>query len=194
MGMRSRECGNSMELTSNDKKELLAIARRSIELALKREYEDPPRPKSAALSEKAGSFVTLHRKEMLRGCIGFVEALNPLYLTVSEAAMSAALKDYRFPPLDEEELPEIEIEISVLTPPQPVKNIEEVVVGRDGLIIEQGIYKGLLLPQVPGEYDWDLNEFLEQTCLKAGLPTDAYQDPKTKIFSFQAIVFNEGNS
>jgi AmmeMemoRadiSam system protein A len=181
-----------MELTLTDKKELLTIARSAIESALKdRVYKKPLPPKNKTLLIKAGAFVTLKKQNNLRGCIGYVEAHNPLFQTVADAAISAALKDYRFPSVRENELSEIEIEISVLTPPQPVKNTSEIVVGKDGLIMEKGFDRGLLLPQVPEEYGWNLEKFLEQTCLKAGLPPDAYQDPETKIWSFRAIVFNE---
>jgi len=180
-----------MKLSLNDKKELLQIARSAITAAVKKETHQTFSPKSDILSEKAGAFVTLTENGELRGCIGYTDAIFPLFQTVSEAGVSAATKDYRFPSIEERELNEIDIEISVLSPLEQVKDINDIVVGRDGLFIEQGDCRGLLLPQVAEEYGWGLETFLEHTCLKASLPNDAYKNSDTKIWSFKVILFQE---
>jgi MEMO1 family protein len=141
------------------------------------------------LKEKRGAFVTLKRKGQLRGCIGYTQAIKPLSQTIMEMAQAAAFQDPRFPPLDKNELDDLEIEISVLTPFRPIQDVKEIEVGRHGLFIERGGYSGLLLPQVATEYHWDRQTFLEHTCLKAGLPRDAWKDKKTKIQVFSAEIF-----
>ncbi|HUT62428.1 MAG TPA: AmmeMemoRadiSam system protein A, partial [Anaerolineae bacterium] len=141
------------------------------------------------LGEKWGAFVTLNKKGQLRGCIGHIIGDKPLITTVAEMAMAAALQDPRFPRVESTELSDIDFEISVLTPIRRIKNIEEIVVGRDGIIITRGWNKGLLLPQVATEYGWDRITFLEHTCNKAGLPKDAWKDKNTVIEMFSAEVF-----
>jgi len=142
------------------------------------------------LGEKWGAFVTLTKQGQLRGCIGHIVGDRPLIETVAQMTKAAALEDPRFPPVRSQELPDIDFEISVLTPIREIKNIDEIVVGRDGIIISQGWNQGLLLPQVATEYGWDLVTFLEHTCIKAGLPRDAWKDKKTKIEVFSADVFH----
>jgi len=144
---------------------------------------------SGKLGEEWGAFVTLNKKGQLRGCIGHIIGDKPLIITVAEMAMAAALQDPRFPQVKSSELPDINFEISVLTPVKRIKNIEEIVVGRDGIIITRGWNKGLLLPQVATEYGWDRITFLEHTCNKAGLPQDAWKDKNTVIEMFSAEVF-----
>ena len=179
------------DLTNQEKKKLLEIARTTlIEYVTKRKVPDF-QVKSGKLIEKGAAFVTLNYKGQLRGCIGHVVAQEPLYLCVRDMAIAASSEDPRFPPVRPEELDNISIEISVLTPMQKVKDVSEVEVGRDGLVMKRGFYSGLLLPQVPVEYGWDRETFLKQTCLKAGLPTDAWKDPATEIYRFQALVFGE---
>ena len=148
-----------------------------------------PENLSGNLAVPAGAFVTLKKKGTLRGCIGYVEPVFPLAETVARAAVAAAFNDPRFYPLQPEELPGLEIEISVLTPPRPVRELNEIVVGKHGLIAERGLYRGLLLPQVPVEHNWDLKEFLENTCLKAGLERDCWQKD-TKFYIFEAEIFS----
>jgi AmmeMemoRadiSam system protein A len=133
--------------------------------------------------------VTLRKGKRLRGCIGYVEALKPLYSTVRECAVAAALQDPRFDPLSPEELPGLRIEISVLSPLEDIQP-EQVAVGRHGLLISQGLRRGLLLPQVPLEWNWDREHFLEETCMKAGLPPDAWREG-ARIQAFTAQVFEE---
>ncbi len=181
-----------MNLTTENKKDLLKIARISIEEAVNnKSFGCSPPSKESVLANKAGAFVTLKKNGNLRGCIGFTEAHFPLYETVTQAAQSAATKDYRFPQVEKNELKEIEIEISVLSPLEIVNKLEDIKIGRDGLMIEQGVHRGLLLPQVATEYNLSRDEFLKHTCLKAGLPEEAYLDPQTKIWSFHVILFSE---
>jgi uncharacterized protein len=148
--------------------------------------------------QKSGAFVTLKTfpGEELRGCIGYTEPIFPLAETVLRAAQ-AACHDPRFPALRSEELDQVTVEVSVLTLPEELKTedrrslVNEIVVGQDGLIVERGLYRGLLLPQVPLEWNWDANTFLEQTCIKAGMTPDMWLDKRTKIFSFRAEIFHE---
>jgi len=152
------------------------------------------------LKEKKGCFVTLHSQPSheLRGCIGIVEAIYPIYKTVMEAAISAAFNDPRFPPLSRKELGNVIIEISVLTTPEEIKFrkpselFQNIRIGEDGLIVSFGyLARGLLLPQVAVEQDWTAEEFVRFTCRKAGIPPDSYLHPNFKIEKFQAIIFKE---
>ncbi len=177
-------------LTEQEKKELLRLAREAITLFL--QNKNPPHytPSSPRLLEKKGVFVTLHHNGRLRGCIGFIESSLPLYQTVIQAAIYAAVKDVRFNPVSLDELPDVEIEISVLTPLTKITNPAQIQVGRHGLVIEKGRQKGLLLPQVALENGWDRLTFLRRACLKAGLPPNAWRQG-AKIFTFEAQVFAE---
>jgi AmmeMemoRadiSam system protein A len=141
------------------------------------------------LREKRGAFVTLKKHGELRGCIGHIIGDRPLAETVATMAVAAAFEDPRFPPVKEEELKDLDIEISVLTPLRRINNVEEIQVGLHGIILQQGGHSGLLLPQVATEYGWDRNTFLEYTCRKAGLPPDAWKDERTTIHVFSADVF-----
>ena len=144
------------------------------------------------LQRPSGAFVTLNeRSGELRGCIGSIEAVQPLAQAVASSAVSAAVRDPRFEPVRKEELPDLHIEISVMSPIVPVGDISEIEVGRDGLIIRRGNRAGLLLPQVATEYGWDRDTFLRQTCVKAGLPPDCWRSPDCRIEKFSAEVFGE---
>ena len=178
-------------LTEEEKKILLKIARQTLESYLKEGRIPEFKVDSEKLKEKRGVFVTLKKKGELRGCIGRIVADTPLYLAVSKMAIEAATSDPRFRPVSFSELKDIEIEISVLSPFEKVKNLDEIVVGRDGLMIQKGFYSGLLLPQVPVEYGWDKKTYLEHLCLKAGLPSTAYKDKDVIIYKFTALVFSE---
>ena len=136
--------------------------------------------------------MTLRIDGHLRGCIGYPEPDLPLRVVVDRCAVSAALSDPRFPPLSEAEWPKVDLELSVLGPIDRVTDMSEVVVGRHGLVVEFGRSRGLLLPQVALEWKWDAFEFAAQTCIKAGLPRDAYQKGAT-LFKFEAEVFGESN-
>lgn len=177
-------------LSEEAKKKLLQIARRSIAEYLKKGVIPPSLVVEGELLEKRAAFVTLHKKGSLRGCIGFVEPTGPLYQTVSHCAVFAATQDSRFPPLVLEELEEIDLEISVLSPLEKVENPEEIKVGYHGLMVCRGAMRGLLLPQVAAEYGWDRNTFLNQTCRKAGLPPEAWKKD-TEIYCFHCEVFGE---
>ena len=146
---------------------------------------------SDKLKEKFGVFVTLHKNGKLRGCIGYIEGIDALHNAVVVMAHSAAFRDPRFPPVDMDEVDDLEIEISVLSPLKKIEKIDEITVGQHGLVIKQGLSRGLLLPQVAPEWGWDRKEFLEQTCQKAGLPKNAWEDQQTEIYIFSAEIFNE---
>uniref|UniRef100_A0A7C4Y5T2 MEMO1 family protein ENV67_06150 n=1 Tax=candidate division WOR-3 bacterium TaxID=2052148 RepID=A0A7C4Y5T2_UNCW3 len=182
---------NSSKFTLNDeeKKTLLNIARKTIEEYITSGKIPDFDVKDEKLKVMTGVFVTLKKKGELRGCIGLIKGIKPLYLGVRDMAIAAATEDPRFFPVRKDELKDIEIEISVLTPFQKVKDPEEIVVGKDGLYIVKGIYSGLLLPQVPVEWGWDRKTFLEQVCYKAGLPKDAWKN--AELYKFQALVFSE---
>lgn len=178
------------ELDQAEQQELLRLARTTIEHHLKTGKRPDYASDNPKLSRESGAFVTLHIRNMLRGCIGYVESDKPLFETVMDAAISASQSDPRFPPVTLDELESLHIEISVLTPPQIVDDIAEIQVGRDGLIITSGPYRGLLLPQVASEYGWDRETFLDHTCQKAGLPAKSWQKDAT-IERFSAQVFGE---
>ena len=180
-----------MELSTDDRKELLLIARDSIAAAVKSKPTPPLRPSSETLNQLCGAFVTLHLQGELRGCIGYIEPRFPLRETVEEVAQKAALEDPRFPPLTSKEFEKVEIEISVLSPLKKVSDVNEIVVGTHGLVIDAGYTRGLLLPQVATEWGWGREQFLSQTCRKAGLQADAWKQKKVTIYSFTSAVFSE---
>ncbi|MEW5922521.1 MAG: AmmeMemoRadiSam system protein B [Candidatus Zixiibacteriota bacterium] len=176
-------------LVKEDKEYLLNLAKEAVVAAMNKEKFDVPEPSARILKENSGAFVTLKIRGMLRGCIGIIRAAKPLYQTVIEMAQAAAFDDPRFEPLSEEELNQIEIEISVLSPLQRVEDVNQLQIGRDGLMIVLQMHSGLLLPQVATENNWDRTIFLEQTCLKAGLPKSSYKDKAAQIYRFSAEVF-----
>jgi AmmeMemoRadiSam system protein A len=180
-------------LTTPQRNQLLRIARESIAAVLAERRPELPSPEQLdeELTRTSGCFVTLHAQGALRGCIGTIQAVAPLYQAVSSSAVSAAFRDPRFFPLAPGELPAIELEISVMSPIVPVTDVAEIEVGRDGLIVTRGRNAGLLLPQVATEYGWDRDELLAHTCQKAGLPPDAWRSPDTRIERFSAEVFGE---
>ena len=178
------------QYTPGEKKELLALARKTIENYLhsgEKKYPDIAIPK---FLEKRGVFVTLHKKGKLRGCIGYPLPTKALAEAVVDNAIAAAVEDYRFSPVSASELKDIDIELSILTVPRKVKSVQEVVVGRDGIIISKSFMKGLLLPQVPVEQGWDLEQYISWGCRKAGLPDNEWKKG-VDIETFQAIVFGE---
>lgn len=179
----------NFELTKRDKEKLLTIARKSLIEYVRNGKIPSFQVESEVLKKECGAFVTLKRNEALRGCIGRIVAEQPLFMVVRDMAISAGTQDYRFPPVTDSEIDDMEIEISVLTPMQKVDNVDEIKVGRDGLMIKRGYMSGLLLPQVPVEQGWDKKTFLEHTCYKAGLPPDAWKS--SELWKFQAIVFSE---
>jgi AmmeMemoRadiSam system protein A len=181
------------EFSSEERAQLLRLAHESISSALLK-LEIPLDPPTPHFAELRGAFTSLYlrheqRGEELRGCVGYVLPTCPVYRAVAETARAAAFDDNRFPPVNQEEALRLEIELSILSPPQRIQ-AEEIEVGRHGLLISQHGSRGLLLPQVPVERGWERTTFLEQTCRKAGLPTDAWQKGAT-IEAFTAEVFGE---
>ncbi|MFX0081358.1 MAG: TIGR00296 family protein [Candidatus Hodarchaeota archaeon] len=183
---------------------LVEFARDNIEFFLENDRAKPiPEYIKEKFNDKYGAFVTLNRYEVwgnpLRGCIGYIEPKYSLYDVIHKVSISSAIEDPRFPSVTLEEMDEIVIELSILTPPEliivndPKEYLDKIVIGRDGLIAEKGWRRGLLLPQVPIDHDrnWDVETFLNHTCQKSMLPADAWKDLDTKIYSFQAILFEE---
>jgi len=192
----------SFKLTLKEGKFLVELARRAVEENLKsRKKISVPESIPKKLLQPCGVFVTINSikngKKELRGCIGYPYPTAPLAQAVIDSAISSASQDPRFYPLSLRELEDVVFEVSVLTPPQlieaekPSEYPSQIKVGKDGLITERGIFKGLLLPQVPVEWKWDEEEFLCQCCIKAGLPPDGWLLKGTKIYKFQAIIFEE---
>lgn len=177
-------------LSEEERRLLLRHARLSLSHAVRKEplpdLAQPPK----RLMEAGAAFVTLKRGNELRGCVGVLSATKPLVDTVGEMAVSAALNDPRFPPVAASELDDLTIEISVLSSPRPIRP-EQIEVGVHGLVLVRGLNRGVLLPQVATENAWDRETFLAHTCLKAGLPEDAWRDPQTSILAFTAEVFGE---
>jgi AmmeMemoRadiSam system protein A len=177
-------------LTSGDQRTCLELARRALEHYFEtgRRLRSPV--KSGILKENRGAFVTLTVDGQLRGCIGYPLPVKPLDETIIEMAVAAATQDTRFEPLRADELKRLKIEISVLGLPKPVRGPEEVEVGRHGIIVSKGYFKGLLLPQVPVEHGWDRETYLRHGCLKAGLPPEEWKNG-ARIEVFTAQVFSE---
>lgn len=178
------------EYSAEEKKELLQLARRTIETYLRDGNKEVPETSNQKFLEQRGVFVTLHKHEDLRGCIGYPLPVKPLIEAVVDNAVSSATEDPRFNTVTFGELDHIDIEISILTVPQKVAGVEDVQVGRDGIIISKGFMRGLLLPQVPVEQGWDLEEYISHGCMKAGLPMDEWQRG-VQIETFQGTVFGE---
>ena len=179
-------------LSDQEKSELLALARKSVEYVVQEKYAyEPPANASATLNQEHGAFTTLKKSGVLRGCIGYTSAEKPLYITVRDTATLAAMRDPRFSPVTASELPSLQYEISVMSPLRRVTDIQQIKVGQHGLLMKNGDSEGILLPQVPVEQGWDRNTFLEQTCAKAGMRSGCWRDEDTDIFSFTAVVFGE---
>jgi len=192
----------SFELTDEEGAFLVKLARKAVEENLKDgRIISSPKEVSSKILEPRGVFVTINSAEgevkNLRGCIGFPHPTYPLVKAVIEAAVESATRDPRFPPLSKGELNKVVFEVSVLTTPQlievssPTEYPSKIKVGEDGLIVERGFYKGLLLPQVPVEWGWDEEEFLCQCCMKAGLPPDCWILKATKIYKFNCVIAQE---
>jgi AmmeMemoRadiSam system protein A len=178
-------------LSDDSRAYLLLLARQSI--VSKSEGQDFPRnpPADPLLQQPSGAFVTLKSMGRLRGCIGRLESDRPLWETVAMMARAAAFEDPRFAPVVPEELDGLTLEISVLTPFEPLEDPMAVEVGKHGLLIESGINRGVLLPQVAEEMGWTAEEFLRNVCVKASLDRNAWKDPDTKLYSFSAVVISE---
>lgn len=148
-----------------------------------------PAPPTDRLRERFGAFVTLTIRDRLRGCIGHIVGDRPLFETIGEMAEAAAFEDPRFPPLTAREFEAVTIEISILSPLTPCPDPALVEVGRHGLLVRRGVFSGLLLPQVPVEWGWNREQFLDQTCLKAGMRPGCWQLPDAELYWFEAEVF-----
>jgi len=188
---RSESCGCETagnEFSAEERAVLLRLAHESILSALDRRKIclDPPTPH---LAEPRGAFTSVYWNGALRGCVGYVLATSSIYRTVAETARAAAFDDTRFRPVTGEEAHELQVELSILSPPRPIL-ADAVEIGRHGLLISMHGSRGLLLPQVPVEHGWDRITFLEQTCRKAGLPLDAWQKGAV-IEAFTAEVFGD---
>lgn len=178
-------------LTCEEKRELLRLARISINSAL---AGKPPGGKPSVLPgllRRSGLFVTLRIDRQLRGCIGYIESSRPLFELVHEVAPKAALEDPRFPPLTCEELAAVNVELSVLSPLRRIYSTTEIHIGEHGLLLELGVHRGLLLPQVATQFAWDTEAFLNATARKAGLYPGAWRDPDAKLYIFSAEVIEE---
>lgn len=181
--------GIDLGFSKKEKEKLKTIARETIEAVVQGEKTTTPTGVTKKMKEPYGIFVTINKHGNLRGCIGRIIGDQPLYLSCQQMARAAALEDPRFPQVTEDELGDLEIEISILTPMKRVINTDEIVIGHDGLYIRKGMYSGLLLPQVAAEYGWTVDEFLIQTCYKAGLSADVLNSKDTEIYRFSAEVF-----
>ncbi len=179
-------------LTEEDGQLLIDIAKKNILHYLNTHEMFSVKDVPPVFQEKRGVFVTLKKDGSLRGCIGYPEPVYPLLDALLDSSISAAVRDPRFPPVTAPEMDDITVEVTVLTTPEEiVPDPENVNIGEDGLIAEKGIFKGILLPQVPVEWEWDAEEFLCQVCIKAGLPPDCWLDKKTTVYKFQGQIFSE---
>jgi AmmeMemoRadiSam system protein A len=172
-----------------DRAALVHVAREAIRAHVSH-TSMPPIPQTGAAARRGAAFVTLHRAGALRGCIGHLHTDAPLGQVVAECAVAAASEDPRFPPVSSDEAPSLDVEISLLGPLEPVRSLDEIAIGKHGLVVESGWHRGLLLPQVATEWKWDAKTFVEQTCQKAGLPRDAWSSGAAKLFKFEAEVFS----
>jgi len=179
-------------LSEETRRDLLRLARTSLEAHFR--GEETPRlasDRAEAFGETRGVFVSLHKNGELRGCIGTLSPHGELTGVVAEFARRAAFEDPRFPPLGAAELPSCRLEISVLTAPQPIAGLQDIEIGRDGLMLESRGRRGLLLPQVATEWGFDRERFLQEVSRKAGLSPDGWRDPGSRVWIFQAEVFSE---
>jgi uncharacterized protein (TIGR00296 family) len=192
----------SFELSQQEGEFLINLARNTVKEYLEEgKTIKPPEDTPKKLFEHCGVFVTIsllrNGEKELRGCIGYPYPTSPLIEAVIDSAINASTEDPRFYPMSLDELEKVVFEVSVLTPPVPVETdnpkdfVKKIKVGEDGLIIEKGFQKGLLLPQVPVEWGWCEEEFLCQCCVKAGLPPDSWLTKGTKLYKFRAIIFEE---
>jgi AmmeMemoRadiSam system protein A len=179
-------------LSDDDRRALLRLARAAVTQAVSVGQLPAQIPVYGVFAETQGVFVTLHVRERLRGCIGVVEPDHPLGESIVRCAASAAVQDPRFSPVQADELADLQLEISLLSAPLPVRP-EEIEIGRHGLLVVRGRQRGLLLPQVATEHRFTPEQFLAETCRKAQLPPDAWRAPDAQIFGFTCEVFSDGH-
>ena len=184
-----------MDISQEEKQILLKTARDTIKSLFNpnMELKELNIDEHPVFASKSGAFVTLTQNKNLRGCIGYIISDRPLYQTVKDAAIQAATSDPRFPSLNVNEIDKIELEISILSEPFPLNNYDEIIVGKHGLILDEGNYRGLLLPQVPIEHNLNKEEYLGALCQKAGLYADYWKEKQLKLKAFTATVFSEEN-
>lgn len=179
-------------LCDEERKAIVELARQAVVEAVCHARLVHLIPKEGVFARRCGVFVTLHLRGRLRGCIGVIEAREPLGESLVRCAVGAALEDPRFPPVRPEEALEVMIEVSLLSGLQPIK-LEEIEIGKHGLLLERGSRRGLLLPQVATEHGLGREEFLQETCVKAGLPRDAWEDPATTVSGFTCEIVTQDN-
>lgn len=180
-------------LSREQQKELLTIARKTIESYISSGTVPEFAVTDPLLKEKRGVFVTLNKGRQLRGCIGYIMPTEQLFLAVSKMAIESATGDPRFPPVTKDELSQLEIEISVLSVPKRIHQPDEIILGTHGVIVRKGGRGGVFLPQVATETGWTKEQFMGELCSqKAGLPEDAWKDKDTELYTFSAQVFKEG--
>ncbi len=179
-------------LSEAERRSLLELARRAIADAVSLQKHGGNIPRDGVFAEVRGVFVTLHARSRLRGCIGVVETIEPLREAIARCAASAALNDPRFSPVRPDELRDLQIEISLLSTLEPILP-PDIEIGKHGLLISQGTKRGLLLPQVAVEHKLSREQFLIETCRKAGLNANAWQEPETRIYGFSCEVFSESD-
>jgi AmmeMemoRadiSam system protein A len=177
-------------LSESDRRTALRLARAAVTEAVAHRKVPDNFPREGVFAERRGVFVTLHVRNRLQGCIGVIEAKEPLGEAIARCATSAALEDPRFAPMTMEQLGELSIEISLLSAMEPIAP-ESIEIGRHGLFVCLRVHRGLLLPQVAIEYRLTREQFLEETCRKAGLPREAWRDPEARLFGFTCEVFSE---
>lgn len=172
---------------------LFDIARDAIRHAVNHQSYTPAPREEKSLNERSGCFVTIKHHQQLRGCIGNFQSRKPLYQEVAEMAMATATQDPRFAPLSATEFDEIELEITILSPLERISDPAEITIGVHGIYLENGFHRGVLLPQVATDYNWDVLTFLKQTCVKAGLSEDQWQSPQTEIYRFCGQILSESD-
>lgn len=191
-GAKDSTATQKFALSGEEQRQLLAIARKSVESIVKENKPYVlPENLPASLLQDRGAFVTIKKDGELRGCVGYTEPVKSLVLTVRDVAAHAALRDPRFPPVAVAELPKLKYEVSVLSPMRRVSDVNQIKVGTHGLMIVTSSARGLLLPQVAEEFGWDRNTLLDQTAIKAGLPAGAWRDQGADLFMFTAVIFGE---
>lgn len=180
-----------MPFTLSEQQFCVNLAHNAIEAAVRNQPFTFPEQVPQQISEKRGAFVTIKNHGALRGCIGFTEPEYALFQTIIHAAQSAALRDPRFQSIQVAELPSLTVEISVMTPMRKIRTIDDIQPGIHGLFVQRGSHRGLLLPQVAVENNWDRTSFLEHTCIKAGLYPDVWKEPDTEISIFSCDIIKE---
>ena len=177
-------------LSEAERRAILELARQAVLEAVCHNRAVDPIPQEGVFERRCGVFVTLHVRKKLHGCIGMIEPREKLGASIVKCSVSAALEDPRFSRMRPEEAQEAEIEVSLLSPLEKIR-LEEIVIGKHGLVVENGPRRGLLLPQVAVEHSLDREAFLRETCRKAGLPGEAWQNPETRLYGFTCELITE---